>query len=72
LIDTAAQAVLLGFGDPLPLLARGHYSGDWTVTRAVIDRAARLQGEIRSKELDSLARAIGAEVGNRLAKLFSA
>jgi len=69
LVDAAAEALLLGIGDPMTFLALG--GDDWTIAAAVISRARRLHNERRTEELNQLAKAIGSHVGDAIAKLFS-
>lgn len=60
LIDTAAEALLIGVADPLGYLASD--GDDWTITAAVVQRARELRAERRSDELRGLARLIGSEI----------
>lgn len=64
-MDSAAEALLLGVADPVGHLAHG--TDDWTISAAVVQRAAQIRAERLAEEYRVLARMIA----NELAKILS-
>lgn len=68
-IRTAAVALLLGWSDPLDLLALD--PADYAIAVEIVRDAQKMDSDRRRAELDALVKGIGATVANRVAALLN-